>query len=78
MQKCNAMPRKKQHQPIRNESEVQESNDERIDEDFPGYPHHPSKEKTINPKNLHDRRSADVDRHNGSAHAFEGTEDPLQ
>ncbi|MDP4247766.1 MAG: hypothetical protein Q8932_18145, partial [Bacteroidota bacterium] len=62
--------------PIRRKSEVQESNDDRIDEDFPGYPHHPSKEKNINPRKDQDKRSRDVDRHNGSANAFEGTEDP--
>jgi hypothetical protein len=39
-------------------------------------PHHPSEEKNINPKDTHDRKAADTDRHNGSAHAFEGTEDP--
>jgi hypothetical protein len=46
--------------PIRQKKEVPESHDERIDEDFPGYPHHPAH---------------DPDRHNGSAHAFERTEE---
>ncbi len=46
-------------QPIRRKEEVQRSNDEHIDQDFPGYPHHPSKENIIS---------------NGSANAFEGTE----
>jgi hypothetical protein len=39
--------------------EIQRNNDEHIDQDFPGYPHHPSKESTIR---------------NGSAGAFEATE----
>jgi hypothetical protein len=69
-------PNPQQDRPIRHKEDVQESNDEHIDQDFPGYPHHPSKEKNINPNNAHDRRSADAERHNGSAHAFEGTEDP--
>ena len=50
-------------QPMRKKEDVQQSNDERIDQDFPGYPHHPSK---------------DSDRHNGSANAFERTEDPAE
>jgi hypothetical protein len=45
--------------PIRNKEEVQRSNDQHIDQDFPGYPHHPSKESTIR---------------NGSAGAFEAAE----
>lgn len=45
--------------PIRKKKEVQESNDEHIDQDFPGYPNHPAKENTI---------------HNGSAGAFDATE----
>ena len=53
------MKNKKDTQPIKKKEEVQQSNDERIDQDFPGYPHHPSKDKTI---------------HNGSAGAFAATE----
>lgn len=46
--------------PMREDEEVQDNNDEHIDQDFPGYPHHPSrKERTI---------------HNGSAGAFDATE----
>jgi len=45
--------------PIDQKEEVQQSNDEHIDQDYPGFPHHPAKEKTI---------------HNGSAGAFDATE----
>lgn len=45
--------------PIRRAHEIQDSNDEHIDQDFPGYPHHPSQRRTI---------------HNGSAGAFDATE----
>jgi hypothetical protein len=51
---------KKKTRPIRKKEQVQESNDERIDQDFPGFPHHPSRKETIS---------------NGSANAFEGTEE---
>jgi hypothetical protein len=46
--------------PIRKKDQVQQSNDERIDQDFPGFPHHPSRKETIS---------------SGSANAFEGTEE---
>src|ERR1700752_5355823 len=49
-------------QPIVAKEDVQQSNDEHIDQDFPGYPHHPSKDKII---------------HNGSAGAFDATEQSL-
>jgi len=50
--------------PIRRKEDVQHSNDERIDEDFPGYPNPPSKPPS------------DAPTHNGSANAFEATENP--
>ncbi len=46
-------------QPIKNKEEIQQSNDEHIDQDYPGFPNPPAKEKTIK---------------NGSAGAFQGTE----
>ncbi len=45
--------------PIRQNEDVQRSNDEHIDQDYPGFPHDPSKPETIS---------------NGSAGAFEATE----
>lgn len=51
----------KQTRPIEKKEDVQQSNDEHIDQDYPGFPHAPAKEKII---------------HNGSAGAFEGTENP--
>lgn len=33
--------------PIRDKKEIEQSTDEKIDQDFPGFPHHPSKEKDI-------------------------------
>ena len=52
--------KKKANKPIQKKGEVQQSNDERIDQDFPGFPHPPAKKETIT--------------HNGSANAFSGTE----
>lgn len=53
----------KKTKPIKKQEEVQQSNDEHIDQDFPGYPHHPSKKNVIS---------------NGSANAFEHEENFYQ
>lgn len=37
--------------PIEKKEEVQQSNDEHIDQDFPGFPHLPSTEESIKDKN---------------------------
>ena len=57
------------HQPTTNDpdevidtpKEVEESNDEKIDEDFPGYPHYPAKEDILNPGNDIERVDVDVE-----------------
>src|SRR3954451_24734150 len=38
---------------------VEESNDEKTDQDFPGYPHYPAKDDILNPGN--DRERVDID-----------------
>lgn len=45
-------------QPIRNKEQVQESKDEHIDQDFPGYPHNPSRENIIDPKTPEEHSTA--------------------
>ena len=42
-------------------SEVEKSNDEKIDEDFPGYPHYPAQEDILNPENQGKRVDLDVE-----------------
>ena len=61
---------KKQPDPIDKKEEVQKSKDDHIDQDFPGYPHPPSKEKTIKGKNS----DKDEQFSEGSANAFEKSE----
>ncbi len=51
--------KKTSNKPIKKKEDVQKSNDEHIDQDYPGFPHPPAREKTIR---------------NGSAGAFEATE----
>lgn len=50
----------KNTKPIRTKEEVAQNPDERIDEDFPGFPHPPSEEKAIKPKTRQDKLTADV------------------
>src|SRR5436305_12341967 len=49
-----------QNDPIGQKEEVQESNDMHIDQDFEGYPHSPSSENLINPKNRQDKLTAEA------------------
>lgn len=42
-------------------AEVEESNDEKIDQDFPGYPHYPAKDDILNPGNDIERVDLDVE-----------------
>ncbi len=47
--------------PIDTENKVQQSKDEHIDQDFPGYPHYPAKEDILNPQNHTERVEANVE-----------------
>ncbi|MCY7420570.1 MAG: hypothetical protein LH478_02380 [Chitinophagaceae bacterium] len=47
--------------PINKPEDVPASNDEKIDEDFPGYPHYPAKEDILNPANNEGREKVDVE-----------------
>lgn len=47
--------------PIETPEEVPTSNDENIDQDFPGYPHYPAKQDFLDPENNSGRVDADVE-----------------
>jgi hypothetical protein len=51
---------KQQEKPITKKEEVKKNPDKHIDQDFPGYPHSPSKEKTIKPQNNEQQAEADM------------------
>jgi hypothetical protein len=42
--------------------QVQENADMHIDQDFPGYPHSPSNEKSITPKTTTEKKLADAEK----------------
>ena len=48
---------------------VEESNDNKVDEDFPGYPHYPAKDDILNPYNNVDRVDLDVDNISSNIHS---------
>ena len=72
------------NKPITKKEDVAKSKDEKIDQDFNGYPHTPAKEGAINPKTEEDKVAANLKTNNyenaddqesvGSANAFEKTE----
>ncbi len=51
----------KKTNPINTENKVEQSKDEHIDQDFPGYPHYPAKEDIMNPQNYTERIEANVE-----------------
>lgn len=60
--------------PIDKPQEVEKSNDEKIDQDFPGYPHYPAKEDIMNPKNHTDRVNANVENVTRKSLSTQGSE----
>lgn len=55
---CMAIKKHKTTDPIDKKSEVEASNDPRIDQDVPGFPHHPSSEEDL--KKKHEKDVKDV------------------
>ena len=51
----------KKNNPIDTEGKVEQSKDEHIDQDFPGYPHYPAKDDVMNPQNHTERIEANVE-----------------
>jgi hypothetical protein len=48
-------------EPITTPEEVPDSNDAKIDQDFPGYPHYPAKDDILNPDNHTERVDIDIE-----------------
>jgi hypothetical protein len=56
--------------PIRDKEDVKRNPDNKIDQDFEGYPHGPAKDETINPKTQEQKRVADVDNKDGEKRVY--------
>ena len=51
--------------------EVAKNPDNKIDQDFEGYPHGPAKDETINPKTKNQHETADTDNKDGEKQEYE-------
>lgn len=51
--------------PITKKEEIRQNPDNKIDQDFQGYPHGPANDETINPKTKNDKKTADLDHKDG-------------
>ena len=54
----------KQNKPL-NKEDIAKNPDNKIDEDFQGYPHGPAKDETIKPNTKQQKKVADVDKKDG-------------
>jgi len=50
----------KKNTPITEKQDIQNTTDQRIDQDFPGYPHAPSKEELIKPTTKEQKKTASL------------------
>lgn len=51
--------------PIKTKEEIKKNPDNKIDEDFEGYPNGPAKDETIDPKTKTQKETADLDHKDG-------------
>lgn len=58
--KSSTVKAKGKTRPITKKEDVQGNPDNRIDQDFPGFPHAPAKENIINPKTEEQKKTAAV------------------
>ena len=54
-----------QNNPITKKEEIAENPDNKIDEDFNGYPHGPAKDETIKPKTRNQQETSDTGKKDG-------------
>ncbi|HKB42855.1 MAG TPA: hypothetical protein VKC90_00635 [Chitinophagaceae bacterium] len=57
--------KKAKNKPIRQKEEIQTNPDNKIDEDFKGYPKGPAKDETIKPKTKEQKKVADIKNKDG-------------
>ena len=55
----------KKNKPIQTKEEVKQNPDNKIDQDFNGYPHGQAKDEIINPKTGNEKEAADLDNKDG-------------
>lgn len=50
--------------------DIQQNPDNRIDQDFPGYPHAPGQERIIRPENATEKKNSDIDNKDGEKRKY--------
>jgi hypothetical protein len=60
--------------PIKRKEEIKQNPDNKIDEDFKGYPHGPAKDETIKPKTDNEKKIADLDNKDGEKRLYKKNE----
>jgi len=60
--------------PIKNKEEIKQSPDNKIDQDFTGYPAGPAKDETIKPKTKDEKKIADLDNKDGEKRIYKRNE----
>ena len=55
----------KKNAPITEKQDIQSTSDKHIDQDFPGYPHAPSKEELIKPTTKEEKKTASLNAKDG-------------
>jgi hypothetical protein len=60
--------------PIKHKEEIKQNPDNKIDQDFNGYPSGPAKDETINPKTEEDKKTADLENKDGEKRIYRQNE----
>ena len=59
---------------IINKEEIAQHPDNKIDQDFKGYPHGPAKDETIKPENENDEKTSDIENKDGEKRVYKKDE----
>jgi hypothetical protein len=60
--------------PIKQKEEIKQNPDNKIDQDFNGYPSGPAKDETINPKSDEEKKTADLKNKDGEKRTYKKNE----
>ena len=60
--------------PITKKEEIRQNPDNKIDQDFTGYPSGPAKDETINPKTKDEEKTADLENKDGEKRTYKKNE----
>lgn len=69
---------KNKTRPITKKEEIKQHPDNKIDQDFNGYPNGPAKDETINPATPQEERVADIDNKDGEKRIYKRNESDEQ